>query len=305
MKTRLIKTLVAYYQADHLDGATRWQSKDFEPWDVRFNGESKLLEYDLLKRMRADGVFEKNRYAGLLSHSAFMKLGMDASYVQEQIQDGINNDVDLIILNPAIACNAFFKNGIEQGQTVCHSNLSYIFNKLGYQVLSESVLPYYSFIMCSYIIGKEQFWDVYFREVDAMLSRAGAIAEQDENFKEAYFGNSNYKLKPNRFDYRPFVIERMPQMLLSQYNFKIKYIESQKKTFALKFGQNAKLVYTMYKLKQHAHESSSYRDKWNEIRKPFIQNGGLSYKMACPWEFQRTHGQAEENLKYLRELELI
>jgi hypothetical protein len=255
--------------------------------------------------MKVEGVFEKNRYAGLLSHSAFMKLGMDSNYVQEEIQDGIDHDVDSILLNPAIACNAFFKNGIEQGQIVCHKNLNYIFTVLGCQDIAASVLPYYSFIMCPYMIGKSEFCDKYFQNIDAILSRAECIAHENVTFKDAYFGDSNYKLKPNRFDYRPFIIERMPQILLSEYKFKIKYIESPKKTFALKFGKNAKLLYTMSKLKQRAHESILYRNKWNEIRQPFIQHGGLSYKMACPWEFHRTQGQAGENIRYVKELEKI
>jgi len=305
MKPKIIKTLVAYYQDNQIHEATRWKSDDFEPWDVSFNVDSKLLEYDLLQRMRNDGIFDKYKYAGLLSHSAYMKLGMDPTYVQAQIKDGIDNDVDLILLNPAIACNAFFKNGVEQGQVVCHSNLNYIFSALGYRDFAESVLPYYSFIMCSYIIAKKKFWDVYFQEVDAILSKAISLAEESAEFQEAYFGDSNYKLKPNRFDYRPFVIERMPQIMLNMNNYKIKYIESTKETFALKFGQNAKLVYTMHKLKQHAHESPAFRSKWDEIRRPFLQNGGLSYKMACPWEFHRSQGQAVENLRYLKDIEVL
>jgi hypothetical protein len=293
-----VKILVAHYRPEHLTGATMWSESIFTPWDVQFNVGSKLLEFDLLKKMRNDMIMENNEYSGLISHSAYTKLAMPTKYLSKQIQDGIDNNVDAILINPAIACNAFFKNGIEQAQLIGQNKIEYLFTRLGLGDYASATLPYYSFIMCSYIIAKKQFWESYFDYVDAILAKAENIANEDEMFKKAYFGESDYKVKKG-FDYRPFIIERIPQILINKFNMKIKYVESPKLTFAIKFGPNAKLIHELYRLKKRVLKDSAEFEVWNKFRQPFLMNNALCYKITARGEFYRSADQVKYNMNFI------
>ena len=300
-----VKVLVSHYQPQHMAGATLWPKDMFTPWDVRFNLGSKLLEFDLLKKIRSERVMDNNDYSGLISHSAFEKLALPLDYLENEIQDGLNNEVDVILINPAIGCNAFFKNGIEQGQLIGQNKMGFLFNRLGFSDYATITLPYYSFIMCSYIIATKSFWDVYFDFVEGVLDDAQRIAKDDNNFAQSYFGDSNYKIKPGLFDYRPFIIERLPQILITKFGMKIKYIESPKATFAVKFGHTAKLIYDMYQLKKLGMHEPEKLDLWNKIRQPFLAHEALCYKIATRGEFSRTPGQAQENMRYIHNGDFI
>lgn len=292
------KIMVAYYKDEQIANCQVWPKDIFEPWNVKFNLNSSLLEYDLLKKMRDDGVMNRHKYTGLMSHSAYGKLAMSPDYVRAQIQEGFDNDVDAILINPAIACNAFFRNGIEQAQLIGQNKIDYIFNELGFENISSVNLPYYTFVMCSYIIAKNTFWEKYFELVDGILSKAEYLSENNNEFNDAYFGNANYRVRVNNYDYRPFVIERIPQILLATENFSIKYIESTKEVFARKFGYRAKAIYSLYELKKKCLESEEANESWEKIRKPFIINQAQLYKSVTAGEFGRSKQQEDKNMAY-------
>ena len=299
-----VKILVAHYRPEHIKGATIWPEPMFMPWDVRFNIGSKLLEFDLLKNMRNNQIMDNNEYSGLISHSAYSKLAMPTKYLCDQIQDGIDNDVDAILINPAIACNAFFRNGIEQAQLIGQNKMEDLFTRLGFGDYVNATLPYYSFIMCSYIIAKKQFWDVYFDFVEEILSNAKKIANKEEAFAKAYYGESDYKLKTG-FDYRPFIIERIPQILINKFNMKLKFVESPKMTYAVKFGPNAKLIHQLYELKKLVLDDPDKFKIWDEFRQPFLMNQALCYKITSRGEFNRSQEQLKENIKFIKDGEFV
>jgi hypothetical protein len=294
----LAKIMVAYYKDEQIPNCRVWPKDIFEPWDVTFNLNSSLLEYDLLKKIRDDGVMNRFKYTGLMSHSAYGKLAMTPDYVRAEIQEGMDNDVDAILINPAIACNAFFRNGIEQAQLIGQNKIEFIFNRIGFDNITSVNLPYHTFIMCSYIIAKSTFWEKYFELVDDVLSKADYLSEIDDEFKNAYYGNANYRVRANNYDYRPFIIERIPQILLATEAFKIKYIESTKAVFARKFGHRAKAIHSLYELKKKCLESEEANDSWEKIRKPFIINQAQLYKLVTAGEFGRSKQQEEKNMAY-------
>lgn len=303
--TTSAKIMVAYYKDEQLPNCHVWSDEMFEPWDVKFNLGSPLLEFDLLKTMRSNGIMDQYQYSGLMSHSAYGKLAMSPEYVKAEIEDGIKNDVDAILLNPAIACNAFFKNGIEQAQLIGQDKISLIFDKLGFQNIENINLPYYTFVMCSYIIAKKSFWDKYFEIVSQIIESAESMSAHDLEFSEAYFGHANYRVRVNNYDYRPFVIERIPQIIFATNNFKIKYVESTKEVFARKFGYRAKAIYSLYELKKQSDDSNEAYAMWEKIRKPFTVNKANLYKAVTVGEFGRTRKQEEENLQYYDSGELL
>ena len=92
----LAKIMVTYYKDEQIANFKVWPKDIFEPWNVKFNMNISLLEYDLLKKMRNDGVMNRHKCTGLMSHSAYGKLAMSPDYVRAQIQDGFDNDVDAI-----------------------------------------------------------------------------------------------------------------------------------------------------------------------------------------------------------------
>lgn len=300
-----LKILVSHYKDEQWTDANSWPREFFEPWDVRFNSKSKLLEFDLFKRMRSNRIIDTFKYSGLISHSAMGKLAMPIDYICDQIAEGIESEVDIITLNPAHACNAFFKNGIEQAQLIGQDKMMLLFKKLGFSDLVVQPLPYYSFVMCSYFIAKKDFWDYYFDCIEAVLSNAETLVHHDEVFRNAYYGDSNYKIKPGQFDYRPFIIERLLQIILSTKKFKIKYIEPEKLTYAIKFGYRAKLIYNMYQLKKLAFESKENENLWEELRAPFLLNNALLYKITSHGEFYRSNLQMQENMTYFHDGEFL
>ena len=290
--------MVAYYKDEQLPNCQMWSSDMFEPWDVRFNINSPLLEFDLLKTMRENDIMERYEYSGLISHSAFEKLAMSTKYVQAEIEDGIKNDVDAILINHAIGCNAFFKNGIEQAQLIGHDKMALIFDKLGFKDIQNINLPHNTFVMSSYIIAKKKFWTIYFDMVNQIIKFSESLAILDSEFYEAYFGNANYRVRANNYDYRPFVIERIPQIIFSTNDLKIKYVESTKEVFARKFGHRAKAIYNLYELKKKSEVSHEAYQLWEKIRQPFIINQASLYKAVTAGEFGRTKKQEAYNLKY-------
>lgn len=299
------KIKVAYYKDEQLPNCQIWPSDMFEPWDVRFNLNSPLLEFDLLKTMRQGGIMDQYKYSGLMSHSAYGKLAMSPEYVRAEIEDGIQNDVDAILINPAIACNAFFKNGIEQAQLIGQDKMAFIFDKLGFKNIVNINLPHYTFVMCSYIIAKKSFWDKYFDIVNKIIEKAESLGSVDPDFYEAYFSHANYKVRANNYDYRPFVIERIPQIIFSTNDFKIKYIESPKEVFARKFGHRAKAIYSLYELRKKSETSHEAYEIWEKIRRPFTINQAILYKTVTFGEFGITKKQQEINLQYYNSGELL
>ena len=299
------KIMVAYYKDEQLPNCNVWPSDIFEAWDVRFNLNSRLLEYDLLKKMQSEGIMSNNKYSGLMSHSAFDKLAMRPEYVRAQIQDGIDKDVDAILINPEIGCNAFFKNGIEQAQLIGQDKIEYIFKQLGFNEITKVNLPYYTFVMCTYIIAKESFWNKYFKIVDTLLGVAESAGRMNIEFANAYYGHANYRARVNNYDYRPFMIERIPQLMLSTSNYKIKYIESTKEVFAKKFGRMAKAIHAMYELKKKCYQSEEANKIWENTRKQFVTNQALLYRKVTIGEFWRTKQQEKLNLEYYKDDQLL
>lgn len=280
-----IKVLVSYFDKAQIPYCDIWPKDFFEPWDVSFNLNSKFLELDLLTRMYSNGVMNNNVYSGLISHSAYEKLAMDPAYIKNEIIDGISNDVDVILLNPSVATCAFFRNTIEQGQCY-HNQLAYIFDKLGFNSLLDSILPYYTHIVSSYVIGTKKFWEVYFEEINIILDKINYLTLNDYSFKKIFNSSANYSRKIN-LTYAPFVIERMMQVIINKHQFKIKYVEHNNESLEFKFKSRHIIIRELYNLRKNIHNSNSDLLKWEEFRRPFLLENGKLYKKISDGDLHR------------------
>jgi hypothetical protein len=285
-----IKILVSYFDKAQMPYCDIWPKDFFEPWDVGFNLKSKFLELDLLNKMYSDGVMSNYEYSGLISHSAYEKLAMDPTYIKNEIINGISHDVDVILINPSVATCAFFRNTIEQGQCY-HNQMAYIFDRLGFNSIINSIFPYYTHVVSSYVIGTKKFWDIYFEEVNIILDKINYLNINDKYFNKIFNSSANYTRKIN-LTYAPFVIERMMQVILNKHQFKIKYIEHTNESLIFKFKSQSIIIQELYNLRKKIHNSNNDLLLWEAIRRPFLIENGKHYK-------ELTRGDLHRNYKFL------
>ncbi|WP_338185476.1 hypothetical protein [Thalassospira tepidiphila] len=244
--------------------------KVFEPWDVSFNAKSDLLELDLFRKLLEENPFETpDDLVGVFSWKFLKKSGVPYEYLMAEIAKARRKEVDAIVLNPVIASNALFANGLEQGVVSGHRGFNVIFPKLELAPVMKSLLPVDTFCMSSYVVAKRSFWRDLVRFLDLYLGIAERIAKADEEFKKVYFGSAGYYRNP-KLDHRPFLVERLVQLFLNTRIYNVHYLHPTEEWLSGKFGDKAETVDRLYHLKRVAQNNSLLLKEWMQARHPIV-----------------------------------
>lgn len=267
-----LKIRVSWYDDSQKPFLDELDEKVFEPWDVRFNAKSDLLELDLFRKLLEENPFEtENDLVGVFSWKFLKKSGIPYEHLMAEIAKARRKEVDAIVLNPVIASNALFANGLEQGVASGHRGFNVIFPKLELGQVMKSLLPVDTFCMSSYIVAKRSFWRDLVRFLDLYLDIAERLAKTDEEFRKVYFGSAGYYRNP-KLDHRPFLVERLVQLFLNTRIYNVHYLHPTEEWLNNKFGDKAETVDRLYHLKRVAQNNSLLLKEWMQARHSIVSD---------------------------------
>ena len=272
----MVRINVAYYSASQLPlvEAVASSNSMYVPWDISFNYGNPLVEYGLFRSL-VDHWDDRFDYEGIYSWKFAKKSGVDLGYLHQEIKYGIQTGYDAIILNPAIANNALFENMWSQAIAVGHPNFDQLLIKIGMENLRRELLPVNTFSASSYIIGNYRFWVGFLQFVDDSLDEFESLAEMDSEFEELYFGSAGYH-RDIEMDYRPFIIERLLQLFLFNYD-NYHFIAPTPEWFESKFGIDGSNLSTLYELKKNVGSGVTSAREWKEFRDLYYPIGSEAF----------------------------
>lgn len=265
-----VRVHVAYYRAEQREGLDSLESRLFKPWDVRFNLGSRLLEFDLFKVLLEKSPAHR-KYWGVFSWKFLRKSGFEPQYVARQIDRGVRNGADVIVLNPAVASNALFRNVFEQGQTCGHAFMTTVAKATGLEKFVDTLMRHDTFAMSSYVVGTRGFWTEYVNFVEAYLEGAQELVDRSPTFDRIFLGSAGYWRDPS-FDYRPFMVERLLQVFLHLRRPKVHYIEPDDALFERKFREGAGLIRELYRLKKASASGTKFLREWESARSQVLKD---------------------------------
>lgn len=267
-----LKIRVSWYDESQKPFLDELDDKVFEPWDVSFNAKSDLLELDLFRKLLDENPFEtEDDLVGVFSWKFLRKSGVPYDHLMAEIAKARRKEVDAIVLNPAIANNALFANGLEQGIACGHGGFKVVFPKLELGQITKSLLPVDTFCMSSYIIANRAFWRDLVRFLDVYLDIADRLAKTDEEFKKVYFASAGYH-RNRKFDHRPFMVERLVQLFLNTRMYNVHYLHPTEEWLGNKFGDKAEIVDKLYHLKRVSLNNSLLLKEWMQVRHPIVSD---------------------------------
>jgi len=272
-----VRIHVAHYRADQLDFVGKVDPALFVPWSEEFNRKSRLLEFDLFKVLLERSPSHR-RYWGVFSWKFLGKSGMDPAEVTRQIRAGVKAGADVIVLNPAVASNALFRNVFEQGQVCGHVHMETVAKATGLGSFVDTLMRHDTFAMSSYVVGTRSFWREYVDFAQAYLDGAQELVSRSESFRSIFMGSAGY-WRDTSFDYRPFMLERLLQVFLHLRRLKVRYLEPDEALFRRKFGDEADALLRVYRLKQQATKSPQKASQWEAERQQWITDRARLFRV--------------------------
>lgn len=272
-----VRVHVAYYRPDQLGSVGIVDPELFVPWNVEFNRGSRLLEFDLFKVL-LDKAPSHRQYWGVFSWKFLGKSGMEADDVTRHIRAGVKAGSDVILLNPAVASNALFRNVFEQGQVCGHAHMEMVARATGLAPFVETLMRHDTFAMSSYVVGTRAFWHEYVDFAQAYLDGAEELVSRSPTFSSIFMGSAGYWRDPS-FDYRPFMVERLLQVFLHLRRLKVRYMEPDEQLFRRKFGDEADALLRVYRLKQQATKSPQKASQWEAERQQWLTDRARLFRV--------------------------
>lgn len=277
---RSVKVFIAYYDPSQEVHFSEVVSDIFLPWDVTFNKSSSLLELDLFRFiLDSDDIWNEGDLVGVVSWKFLKKSQIPIDLLLNSIEKLRFSQKNALVINPAIANNALFANGFEQGAAVGHTYMSQLAQEMGFEKYVSALLSCKSFCASSYIIADKSFWEDLVFFLDKALSIGQQIAVNNANFSQRFYGSAGYHRNKN-LDYQPFLVERFVQIFLESATKSYLHIPPNKTWFIQKFGQDiGQVLYNLYKLKEFASSNKFIFDQWQDLRRKILSDADLTSKI--------------------------
>jgi hypothetical protein len=250
----------------------------FEPVDNTNNPQPQIQEWLLWDREYNRLCQEGVDYWGFVSWKYKHKMGLTGQQTLDYIVE--NPGYDVYLFNPAIANEAVFANGWEQGDFY-HPGLSDIANdflvKVGYEDpdVKNVLLDRTRMGFATYFVANRKFWDGYME----LSRKIFTEAEKDVNFKEQVFaeGGSGYNLNKSLSNF-PFLNERLVGTYMELNGLKILPYRHTSNTLPEKYRPYITEIRALSDLKVliNQYESDELYTIWNHYRHKFLaENPGI------------------------------